>query len=688
MRARLMFWLSRLPEAHDAFARDVELLLRPPADAAPDADLPLRVAVEAVALASEQRPVLLWLDDVQWSRGEAVALVRRIAGHSPPLPVCLIATAREEDDTDPALLTALVSASREGIDVSGATLPPPASGLVPTASRVTVAPLDRSATEQLVRGLLDVDDSLAALLASRAEGNPLFVTQMLRQLVSAEAVVRRDGRYRLVEGFDPTAIPADIRAVWERRVVQSGADTLALAALAMVRERVSLEVEGELARLFDDATMPASDATSPPADFASSLAKALSSGLLRVEGSAYVWAHGLLREHLIQAVDSTWQRRLSALSAAALLPLVGREDVQEERARHLRRAGRAEEACDALIDAGVWSFRRADGPARKRRFELLATWAEEDNLPDRHARALAELAYQVAETGKGDEASALVLRAKSLLDASQGWGTRSAPWVAFRESQSARLAGRTAEGARATDQAIALSRTSAVVEVEILGLVQKGVDAARAGDADAGKSYLGDAISLAETVGERVGQAQALLTLAHIEKGDRAMTTVERSIGIAAAAGALRVELIAKQVEVHLLWQAGARDAAKKQARALAVEAARRSLRQTVAIVALQQAGWAVEEANLGAALEHRNEAARWGAAKGAVPERATLLALDVVLALGAGQEGSAEAHLAELEAVRGGFMDGSLRELLARARAFAPMGSPVVAVIDRILGV
>jgi hypothetical protein len=688
VRGRLAFWLSRLPGVREAFPRDVELLLRPPPDAAPDAELPLRVAVETIALATELRPVILWLDDVPWSRGEAAALVKRIAQQVPALPVCIVATAREEELLDRELFEVLTRVRGDDLE-TGATLPPP-SMAVTRVTRVAVEPLDRDATQELVRGLLDVDDELANLLSERAEGNPLFVTQMLRQLVAAEAVVRHAGRYRLVEGFDPRAIPADLGAVWEHRVAQSGSSAVALGALALVRDRVSKEVEQELTRLYDDATVPAaaSVASVAPAyvDFSTSIARALSAGLLRLEGNAYVWAHGLLRDYLVQRLGGPERTRLSALAAAALAVLVGREDVQEERARHLWSAeGRAREACEAMLDAGVWSFRRAEAVARKRRFEALAVWAKEAREPALEARAIAELAYQKAETGGVKEAALELEVARALLVGVAAFGKQAA-WVAFREGQILRLAGRAAEGPKLTDEAIERARASGAVEVEILGLVQKGVDAARANDTERGRAFLADAIHLAELAGDRAGHAQALFTLAHLEPKEQALTTLEKSLTLARAAGALRVELIAKQVEVHLLWQAGARDAAREGARALSEEAARRSLRQTVSILALQRGSWSYEESDLEGVREAREEAAHWGAATGPIPERATLLGLDVALALAIADEPRAEALLEELERVRGTFLDGTLRGILARARAVAPVGSRTRRLLDHIL--
>ncbi len=348
VRARLDFWLERVPGAHAAFSREVEIFLRPSRSAAPDAGLPLRVAVEAIYRAASLRPVLLWLDDVQWSRGEAGALITAIRAREPSLPVCIIATVRGDEIADRAAYEKMLA--------------------VPSTHRVRVDPLDLEATRRLVRGLLDVDEELCDFLAARAEGNPLFVTHLIQQLVIAEAVERRDGRYRLARAFDLSTVPADIRAVWSRRIDQSGASAADLATLALVRERVSRNLAEELIRLL----APISGSRLPT--FEASVARALSAGLLRIEGGAYVWAHGLLRAHLISGLaPAQAARELHSLAASALASLVDREDVQEERAMHLYRAGQVREACEAMVEAGLWSFRRADIAPRRARFEAATT---------------------------------------------------------------------------------------------------------------------------------------------------------------------------------------------------------------------------------------------------------------------------------------------------------------------------
>ena len=339
-----------------------------------------------------------------------------------------------------------------------------------------------------------------------------------------------------------------------------------------------------------------------------------------------------------------------------------------------------------MLEAGTWSFRRADAAPRRSRFEALALWAEDAGYADLRARALAEIAYMEAELGRGESALSLLAKAAELaaidddaeaLDPRAKQRLVAAAWVLFRQAQIARLQGRAEDGRDATRRAERMAEKVSLLELRTLCRVQHGVDCARAGEDARGRVFLQEAAELAREAGDRVGEAHALLTLAHIESGETALGVIWRSIQQARGAGALRVELIAKQVWVHLLWCAGARDDARREARALVAEASRRSLRQTVSILELQSAGWAATEEQWPLVREHRDAAERWGAANGAIAERVNLLAIDLLLSLQQGDEAAAEVLVSTFEQTRGSYDDPGLRELIERAQSFA---SPAIA--------
>ena len=104
------------------------------------------------------------------------------------------------------------------------------------------------------------------------------------------------------------------------------------------------------------------------------------------------------------------------------------------------------------------------------------------------------------------------------------------------------------------------------------------------------------ASALSREAGDRSSEAIALRIMSGLEEPAVALGLVERSIELCRSAGALRIELTAKQVWVDLLWKSGARADARRESRELADEAARRRLRQTVSLVELQGAEWAANE--------------------------------------------------------------------------------------------
>jgi hypothetical protein len=406
-----------------------------------------------------------------------------------------------------------------------------------------------------------------------------------------------------------------------------------------------------------------------------SIGKALTGGLCRIAGGAYVWEHGLLREHLVKGVAPEAAPALHAAAAEALRPLVDREDVQEERALHLRAAGRPREACEAMLEAGLWSLRRAAPTPRLARFEALAAWAREARLLDLEARGLAELAYAHAEVGEAKKAAEALGAAKILV--LRGAGDAAAGWVSLRRSQAVRLEGRVEDGARATEEALGLARRAGEREVERLALIQMGIDRFRAHRHDEARALLDEAAARSRAAGDRAAEAAALRTLANVSEPAAALALAERAVELARDGGMLRVELVAKQVWVDMLWRTGAREAARREAAAVAEEAGRRALRQTASLLELQSAGWAALGDHWDEARAHRDAAARWGAATGAVVERMVLLALDASLALHAGDAAAGENALAALEAAGGTYQEDLFRQLLEHT---AGVAAPAVA--------
>ena len=66
------------------------------------------------------------------------------------------------------------------------------------ASRISLEPLTEDESRSLLGALLTVEDLPAALrqrVLDRAEGNPLFVEEVVRMLIEGGVVERRDGHW-------------------------------------------------------------------------------------------------------------------------------------------------------------------------------------------------------------------------------------------------------------------------------------------------------------------------------------------------------------------------------------------------------------------------------------------------------------------------------------------------------------
>jgi len=107
----------------------------------------------------------------------------------------------------------------------------------PDFSELSLRPLDRAATLQLVRALLGSDRSLATLpqrIAERAAGNPFFVEETVLALVDSRALEGTLGSYRLRDGEADVVVPGSLHAVLAARIDQLGERQKSVLQMAAV----------------------------------------------------------------------------------------------------------------------------------------------------------------------------------------------------------------------------------------------------------------------------------------------------------------------------------------------------------------------------------------------------------------------------------------------------------------------
>jgi class 3 adenylate cyclase/tetratricopeptide (TPR) repeat protein len=117
-------------------------------------------------------------------------------------------------------------------------------GGVPNATTIVLTPLSADASSALMAGLLDggVPLELGARITELAEGNPLFVEEMVRMLVDRGVLRFSDGRWELASAVDQVDIPSSVQAVLAARLDTLPPDEKRVAQDAAVIGRIFWDI--------------------------------------------------------------------------------------------------------------------------------------------------------------------------------------------------------------------------------------------------------------------------------------------------------------------------------------------------------------------------------------------------------------------------------------------------------------
>ncbi|TMG24089.1 MAG: zinc-ribbon domain-containing protein [Chloroflexi bacterium] len=166
---------------------------------------PLAVATELarrwpqfLSAMAARRPVVVVIEDLHWASDQVVEMVERLLLRSNGA-ILLVATARPEF----AEAHASFGAGRS------------------EAVSVSLRPLNRTQCANLLAGLLPGNDLPKALedqILDTAEGNPLFVEEIVSRLIESGALAVEDGRWQLAGNGARMAIPDTIQGLLAARI--------------------------------------------------------------------------------------------------------------------------------------------------------------------------------------------------------------------------------------------------------------------------------------------------------------------------------------------------------------------------------------------------------------------------------------------------------------------------------------
>ena len=306
------------------------------------------------------RPLVLWLDDVQWGM-EALELAHMLMECS--APILIVATVQDEALDERPDVAQRLSMLRERSGVS----------------TVRIGPLRPAHTRQLAEDLLGLSPGLATEVAQRTGGNPLFAVQLVQDWVQRDLVELSKTGFRLREGVE-VVIPDDVHAVWEVRLSQ-------LLDHRPPEEGHSLELAAVLGQIVDRDEWFA-------ACFAADLVPAtervellVAERLVRVsEGMQWAFVHAMLRESLLRrAREGGRLSRWHASCVAMLGP--GRDPLGiERRAQHLLGSGELELALPLLRQGAEHRLKQGDPHAGHSLLDLRREALLQLKVPESDAR--------------------------------------------------------------------------------------------------------------------------------------------------------------------------------------------------------------------------------------------------------------------------------------------------------------
>jgi class 3 adenylate cyclase/tetratricopeptide (TPR) repeat protein len=177
-------------------------------------DVPWAVARLFEALA-RRRPLVVVLDDLHWAEPTLLDLVEQVVGAVRGAPLLLVGTARPEllDDR------------------------PWWGAAAPDVLPVALEPLGVEASGRLVANLLGgaaLPGEVARAIAEAAGGNPLFVEELVAELLDRGVLTRTGGRWTATADLARVPVPATISALLAARLERLEAEERAVLERASV----------------------------------------------------------------------------------------------------------------------------------------------------------------------------------------------------------------------------------------------------------------------------------------------------------------------------------------------------------------------------------------------------------------------------------------------------------------------
>lgn len=277
----------------------------------------------AQAVTAVAGPLLLHLDDMQWSDQETLTLLQFLLHSARTVPLLILGTVRTEDAVENRSLHNLIAALRHQNQLSELTLSP--------LSQAEVAEL----AEQTAGTAIHAD--VVQELYTASEGHPLFLIETMRSDLTALASPMGERTEKAAPAAETglATIPPKIYNLFVSRLGQLSATAHQVATIAAVVGRAFTYPVLQAATMLDEVML------------VDALDELWTRRIIREQGGdRYDFSHDRVREVAYQEISRARRRLLHRQVAEALEKLYDgdSDDVAGELAAHYAQAGEAEQA--------------------------------------------------------------------------------------------------------------------------------------------------------------------------------------------------------------------------------------------------------------------------------------------------------------------------------------------------------
>ena len=482
--------------------------------------------IQLLRAMTKERALVLVCEDVHWADQASVELLSPILPLVRELPLLEAATSRVERS---APGWRLVTGAQQLFGESLAEL--------------RLAPLDQEQSRAMVANLLEIEslpEHLRAFILERAEGNPLFVEEVVRMLIDRGAIERHGDRWVATKDIETVEVPANLQGLLLGRVDRLPEDAKrALRVASVIGRRFALPVLADVAG-------------KDGGELRQALGTLEAAGLIEVSGEGaeleYSFRHVLIHEAAYDSLLKQERRDLHAHVAEALERRYPyrRVELAGVFAIHLEQAGETARSAPYFLEAAAHAAARNANHEARAFYDKVLAYVSADTTDPESLRLRVRAGVGRVKVGWSfakwnDDIAALettIAEAERLGEAKMTSDAHY--WSAFLRQSSGQRPEVSPELARSQQRLMDLAEQGADPLGRASALALMGIGATMMGDPRVAVGLLEEALPQLRASPDAIGAAMAagVLGVAYARLGrfDRATELLDESDRLAASA--------------------------------------------------------------------------------------------------------------------------------------------------------